>query len=120
MSHQPRHMFQRNSYKKLAVTLLLAVITAGAFATLGDGRVKTGGDHRSLLTDKVTNTRTNFSLRSGYSFRGSQVINTQTPHYTNLNTTISYNNGRTTYTVPMRKKLMQDKVTFNPNAQTRR
>lgn len=113
-------MFQRNTYKKLAVTLLLAATGAVAFATLGDGRVKTGGTRTSLLTDKSTTSRTGFSLRSGYSFRGSQVINTQTPHYTTLNTTISYNNGRTTYTVPMRKKLMQDKVTFNPNAQTRR
>ena len=119
MSLKPVNIFTTNLRKKLAVTLLLAASAFGAFATLGDGRVKTGGNHSSLLTDKATTGRTNFSLRSGYAFRGTQVINTQTPRYTNLNTTITYQNGRTTYTVPTRKKLMADKVTFNPNAQTR-
>lgn len=120
MSLQKRHIFTASLPKKLAVTLLLAITAAGAYATLGDGRVKTNGTRHSLLTGKAVSSRTNFSLRSGYVYRGSQVINQQTPHYTNLNTTISYQNGRTTYTVPLRKKMIMDKVTFNPNAQTRR
>jgi len=104
--------------RKFAVILLLA-ISAAAFATLGDGKVKSNMKRKSLLSDKSASITENFSLKSGYNFRGSQVINTQSERYLNLNTVVTYQKGQTTYVLPLKKKVMLDKVTFNPNAASR-
>ena len=108
--------------KKLALVLLLAVTTIGAFATLGDGKssdVKPG--KKSLLSIKSSHGPGTLSLRPGYFFRGSQVIGSQDNRYINLNTAITYQNGHTSYTVPLKKKVMlNDRIVFNPNAATRR
>lgn len=108
--------------KKLVLVLLLAVTTIGAFATLGDGKVKKNSK-KSLLSIKSSYRPGSFSLNPGYNFRGSQVINTQEKEnrYINLNTPITYQNGHTSYIVPLKKKVvLNDKVVFNPNAATRR
>lgn len=106
--------------KRLTVVLLLAVSAIGAFATLGDGKIKSNNSKRlSLLSDKSVTIRNSFNLRSGYSFRGSQVINPQNERNISVNTTFTYQQGHTTYTVPLKKKLVSDKITFNPNAATR-
>jgi len=102
--------------RKVLVLLLLAGVAMGAFATLGDGSTKTKTN--KLLTAKTT-VKTRFSLSSGYSYRGSQVINTQ-DRYVSLNTVVTFQQGHTTYTVPVKKKvILNNKVTFNPNAATR-
>jgi hypothetical protein len=105
--------------RKLAVILLLAVSAVTAFATLGDGKSGNVKAKRSLLSDRKTLTGS-FSLKSGYTFRGSQVINTQSERYINLNTVVTYQKGHTTYILPLKKKVMLDKITFNPNIATRR
>lgn len=105
--------------KKLAVVVLITLSAAGAFATLGDGKTKTSKSKSSLLSDKTVVSKGTLSLRSGYNYRGSQVLNTKTPKYINLNTPVTYQKGHTTYTVPLKKKVVLDKVTFNPNAATR-
>jgi hypothetical protein len=92
--------------RKLAVLLLLTV-SAAAFATLGDGN-KSEGPKRSLLSSK-TNSRpgSSFSLRSGYSFRGNQVINNNTTstRYIRLNTVVTMQKGKTTCIVPLKKRV---------------
>jgi hypothetical protein len=105
--------------RKLAVILLLAVSAVTAFATLGDGKWGNIKPKRSLLSDRNSFTG-NFSLKSGYTFRGSQVINTQNERYINLNTVVTYQKGHTTYILPLKKKVMLDKINFNPNIATRR
>jgi hypothetical protein len=109
--------------RKLAMALLLATTTIGAFATLGDGKTKSNGGGKKLLSIRTSYKPGSFSLTPGYNFRGSQVINTQQKEYTyiNLNTPITYQNGHTSYIVPLKKKVvLNDKVIFNPNAATRR
>jgi hypothetical protein len=106
--------------RKLAVILLLAVSAATAFATLGDGKLKSDRSKRPLLSDKNMAVSGNFSLRSGYTFRGDQVINTQSQRYINLNTVVTYQKGHTTYILPLKKKVMLNKITFNPNTASRR
>ncbi len=108
--------------RQAALILLLAVTTVGAFATLGDGKAKsTKSTKKSLLSTKTTLLPGSFSLRSGYNFRGTQVINTEDSRYINLNTVINYQNGHTSYIIPLKKKvILNDKVVFNPNAATRR
>jgi hypothetical protein len=107
--------------RKIAVIILLAVTALGSFATLGDGKVKgTRPVKKSLLSTKTALKPGSFSLRSGYNFRGAQVINTEDNSYINLNTLVTYQNGRTTYIIPLKKKvLLNDKIVFNPNASTR-
>ena len=101
--------------KKLTVVLLITGSTVAAFATLGEGNKAYPGKSKpgkSLLSNK-TQTNNNFSLRSGYNFRGNQVINTQTQRFVNLNTTIAYRRGSTLYILPVQKKVFLDKVIFN-------
>lgn len=104
--------------RSLVILLLLAGIAIGSFATLGDGSGKKSS--RKLLTAKTSVRPGSFSLRSGYNYRGKQVITFQENHYINLNTEVTYQQGHTTYTIPVKKKvLLNNKLTFNPNAATR-
>jgi hypothetical protein len=105
--------------KKVSFVFLLALSALAAYATLGDrdGRTK-NKSHASLLSGKTVNNSGTFSLKSGYTYRGNQVF-TQHEQYINLNTTISYQKGRVTYVLPLRKRVLLNKVTFNPNASTR-
>jgi hypothetical protein len=109
------------SCKGAAILLLIAVSAFGAFATLGDGKSKKGkSNNHSLLSIKVPTKPGLFSLQSGYQFRGSQVISTQQERYINLNTYVTYQQGKTTYVMPLKKKVsLNGKITFNPNAATR-
>jgi len=105
--------------RKLGVLVLLTV-SAVAFATLGDGKVKTTKSSKSLLSNKSKASSSSFSLRSGYDFRGSKIFSKKEDKYISLNTTVSLQRGHTTYVLPMKKKVLLDKVTFNPNQTTRR
>jgi hypothetical protein len=118
MNHPTLMKLGKIVYRKLAVILLLAISAATAFATLGDGKSGSIKPKRSLLSDRNI-TSAGFSLKSGYTFRGNQVINTQTERYINLNTVVTYQKGNTTYILPLKKKVMLNKVTFNPNTATR-
>lgn len=107
--------------KKLAVILLIAVTTIASFATLGDGNKKSSLPKKSLLSSKTVKQGV-FSLRSGYAFRGNQVINPQTQNrYISLNTTVTYQKGNTTYIVPLKKKVILNNVKIDlGNRQLRR
>ncbi len=106
--------------RKLAVVVLLSVSGIAAFATLGDGRTKSSKSTTfSLLSNRVSFTPGQFSLKSGYNFRGNQVISFENERYINLNTVVTYQKGNTTYIMPLKKKVLLDRITFNPNASTR-
>lgn len=107
--------------KKLAVLLLIAVFAIASFATLGDGNKKSSLPKKSLLSSKTVKQGV-FSLRSGYTFRGNQVINTQIQNrYISLNTTVTYQKGNTTYIVPLKKKVILNNVKIDlGNRQLRR
>lgn len=96
--------------KKLSVLLLLAVSAIGAYATLGDGKSKKELPKKSLFSNK-TMTNGTFSLKSGYTYRGNQVINTAPQQtYISLNTTVTVQKGNTTYIVPLKKKVLLPNV----------
>ncbi len=121
MNHPLNVILYKILSRKLAVIVLLAASAMGAFATLGDGNKRTSKSTRSLLTDKVSMRNGAFSLKSGYSYRGNSIINTSNSNrYISLNTVVSYQRGHTAYVLPMKKKVVLDKLTFNPNAATRR
>ncbi len=101
---------------------LMGAIAIGAFATLGDGKASdVNPKKQSLLSIRKSYKPGSLSLKTNYSFRGSQVIGSPDNQYINLTTPITYQSGHTSYTVPLRKKMMlNDKIVFNPNAATRR
>jgi hypothetical protein len=111
MDH-PKLTILKTIGKKLAVLALIVASTVGAFATLGDGKTKSSDAPRKSLLSNRTNTSTGiFSLKSGYSYRGSQVINTESERsYVRLNTIVTMQKGNTTYTVPLKKKVILDRV----------
>lgn len=106
-----------------ATMLMLAMITAAAFATLGDGKsTNTKPAKKSLLSSKTSLKPGTFSLSSGYNFRGTQVFSSSNSNYTiNLNTIATYQTGRVSYIVPLKKKLLVENVKIDiGNRQFRR
>ncbi len=97
--------------RKLSVIVLLMVSAVAAFATLGDGKTKSSATNRSLLSGRSYNQGV-FSLKSGYHFRGDKVI-INDKQYININTTVTLRKGNITYTVPLKKSVLFNKVKFN-------
>ena len=107
--------------RKLVIVLLMGSIGVGAYATLGEGSSNKGkSSTKSILSGKTQIAPGTFSMRSGYNFRGNQVIDLKENKYISLNTVITYQTGNTTYSLPIKKKvILNNKITFNPNAATR-
>ena len=104
------NMLKIVSNRKLSVFILLAVSAIGAFATLGDGKVKKDLPKKSLLSSKTLKPGF-FSLKSGYNFRGNQIITNEVEtKYIRLNTTVTMQKGNTTYIVPLKKKVILQNV----------
>jgi len=119
MNH-PKLTIWRFLGRKLAVMLLLFVSAAGAFATLGDGK-KSEGPKNPYSTKVITHPN-NFSLRSGYNYRGSQLFNSASEKkYIRLNTVVTVQKGNATYIVPLKKKVILQNVKIQlGNQQLRR
>ena len=100
-----RTILTRMLTRKLA-TLFLIGLSVAAFATLGDGKSK--GKKSSLLSSKPTITPGKFTLKSGYQYRGSQIINQQTQNNTfTRNSLVTYQKGNMTYILPVKTIIPQ-------------
>lgn len=101
--------------RKIAALVLVCFMGMAAFATLGDGKKAAsngGGRGKSLLSARTATPGT-FSLRSGYDYRGSHILNANQPKYVSLNTVVTVQRGNTTYTVPLKKKVLANvKITL--------
>jgi hypothetical protein len=110
--------------RKLTVILLLVISGAGAFAALGDGKSKpkSGVPGSSLLSNKSQIKSGAFSLKSGYTYRGNQVINMNAgKRYIRMNGDVTIQKGNYTYIVPLKKKVLIDNVKIDiSNRQLRR
>lgn len=101
--------------KRKLVTALLVTASIASFATLGDGGKKSATSKSLLSTKTATHNFKSFSLKSGYNYRGSQPFSLpQDQKFIMLNTVVTYQKGNATYILPMKKKVLLDKVTFNP------
>jgi hypothetical protein len=93
--------------RKTAVVVLLVGSAVCSFAIkpiLGDDRGKNA--NRSLLQNNQTSIPSHFTLKSDYNYRGRQIMNDNKQRaYINLNTTVTYQKGKTTYIVPLKKKV---------------
>ena len=95
--------------KKAAVLILISATALAAFASLGDGKSK--GKKVSLLNNKATVTPGKFSLKSGYQYRGSQVINQQkSDNFVTLNSIVTYQKGNLTYILPLHTTVNTKKI----------
>ena len=109
MDQATQNTVKRKSGKILSILFVLIGVSAiGAFATLGDGKVKKAGSKASLLSNR-SYTPGSFTLKSGYTYRGNEIFNTQ-EKYIRLNTTVTMQKGSTTYTVPLKKKVILQNV----------
>jgi hypothetical protein len=98
--------------KRKIATAILIMASMAAFATLGDG----GKNDRRAIGSTERLTSRNFSIRSQYNYRGNNLFSTQKSNkYITLNTVVTYQKGNATYVVPLKKKVMLDKVTFKPS-----
>jgi hypothetical protein len=95
--------------RKLAVMLLLFATGAAAFATLGEG-VRTDRPRNSFLSTKPVTKSGHFSLRSGYTYRGNQILGPNEKQQIRLNSTVTVQKGNTTYIVPIKKKVILENV----------
>ena len=97
--------FKRLLKRKLA-TAALVTASMAAFATLGEGGKK-DKDVFGKYNSK------SFSLRSNYSYRGNNLLNaTQPARFIMVNTVVTYQKGNATYILPLKKKVLLDKVKF--------
>jgi len=87
-------------------TLLLVGLSVVAFATLGDGKAK--GKKSSLLNSKPKITPGKFSMKSGYQYRGSQILNQQNDKKSfTMNSLVTYQKGNMTYIMPVKTVVPQ-------------
>lgn len=103
--------------KRKLTTLFLITASVAAFAALGDGGGKRNNiQKRSLLSYKPAYDYKSFSLKTGFNYRGTNIFsqNKTEGKYIQLNNVITYQKGNTTYILPMKKKLLLDKIKFNP------
>lgn len=99
----------KNLLKKKIATVVLVTASVAAFATLGDE----SGKKSKIITEKNSNSK-NFSLRTNYNYRGNNLLTTRSSRFIVLNTNVTYQKGNATYIVPLKKKVLLDKVKFNP------
>ena len=91
-------------------TLLLIGLSVTAFAIVGDGKSK--GKRTSLLSSRPTITPGKFSLKSGYQYRGSQIINQQKDKNSfTRNSLVTYQKGNMTYILPV-KTVVPQRIKF--------
>ena len=91
-------------------TLLLIGLSVTAFAIVGDGKSK--GKRTSLLSSRPTITPGKFSLKSGYQYSGSQIINQQKDKNSfTRNSLVTYQKGNMTYILPV-KTVVPQRIKF--------
>ncbi len=119
MNQTRRNSIVKIAGRKIAVVALIAISAVSSFATLGDGnKKKTPRNNNVLTTNKnLSYTPGSFSLRSGYTYRGSQIMSSTATasekRVVRLNTTVSIQRGNTTFTMPLNKNVVVGKINFS-------
>ena len=105
-----------NSSTKQTVLFAVAIIVALAGnASLGLGKKKSSLGSKKLLSAKAIGFNGNFSLKSGYSFRGNTVLETKSPQVIELNTEVTAKKGKFTLTIPLRKQVLVNSIKIGVN-----
>jgi hypothetical protein len=92
---------------KLSVLVLMTASVVGAYATMGIYAGKKSDRPKSrLLAPQSALKPGTFTLKSGYVFRGGQLLSSEKPTYINLTGVATYQIGNTAYAVPMGKQVL--------------
>jgi len=109
--------FTCNTIRKVT-TILLVTASVAAFSAVGySGGGKKGVAHKqSLLSYTPTYNYKSFSLKTGYNYRGKTIFNQSVTagKYLQTNNVVTYELGNATFILPMKKKLLLEKIRFNP------
>ena len=96
--------------KRKLATALLVTASVAAFATFVDD----GGKKGSKISSPDFTIR-NFSLRTPYNYKSNNLFTaTRQQKFIMLNTVVTYQKGNATYILPLKKKVLLDKIKFNP------
>lgn len=95
--------------KRKVATAVLITASLAAFATLGDGGKK--GAEPTAYNPR------SFSLRQSYQYKGNNLFAYKPGKFIMLNTVVTYQRGNATYIMPLKKKVLLDKIKFNPAPQ---
>ena len=96
--------------KQKALFVVAVTIAIAGNASLGLGKKRSALGSKKLLSAKVVGFNGNFSLKSGYSFRGSTVIEPKNPKVIELNTEVTAKKGNFTLTIPLRKQVLINSI----------
>jgi hypothetical protein len=100
--------FKRFLKRKLATVVLVSASIA-AFATLGDGGKKSKSSSSVLVKDYTDYKR--FTLRPSYFLNNNtNPLNVKGERFVLMNTVVTYQRGNTTYILPMKRKVVLDKI----------
>lgn len=98
--------------KRKIATVVLITASLAAFAALGDGGKK---DIKNNTSAPFSLHAKNFSLRSGYNYRSNNLFSSPSEKtFIILNTVATFEKGNATYVLPIKKKVLLDKIKFNP------
>ncbi len=100
--------------KRKLATALLVTASVAAFAITGDGGKKGGGDNKPVAPVTKKLSAKSFSLRSGYNYKANNLLAGKPTRIVLMNTVVSYQKGNSTYILPLKKKVILDKIKFNP------
>ncbi len=108
-------MLLRTKSIKISVkqTMLFAVaiiVALAGNASLGLGKKRSSLGSKKLLSAKVVGFNGNFSLKSGYSFRGNTILESKSPQVIELNTEVTAKKGNFTLTIPLRKQVLVNSI----------
>lgn len=96
--------------KRKIATAVLVTASVAAFATLGDDGGKKGT--RAISSENNLGT---FSLRTPYNYKSNNLFSSSKPQkFIMLNTVVTYQKGNSTYILPLKRKVLLDKIKFNP------
>jgi len=96
--------------KRKVATAVLVTASLAAFATLGDG-----GRKGTRFSNSSSATYNSISLRTHYNYKSNSLFApTEPQRFIMLNTVVTYQKGNTTYILPLKKKVLLDKIKFNP------
>jgi hypothetical protein len=95
--------------KRKLATAVLVTASVAAFATFVDD----GGKKGTISSPDFT--LRNLSLRTPYNYKSNSLFTSYRPQrFIMLNTVITYQKGNATYVLPLKKKVLLDKIKFNP------
>lgn len=104
-------IFKRLLKRKLVTALFISASIA-SFATLGDGNKKSAKN--SVIVYNYSKT---FSLKSNFNFKCNELFNEpESKHFIMINAAVTYQQGNAAIVMPLKKKILLEKVTFKPTS----